>query len=58
MPIVDRPLTVLTCTGPFYPSPPPFPTFAPPADFDATVPLVAPEPEKDVNDKKEPDDAL
>lgn len=44
--------------GPFFPSPPPFPTFAPPADFDATVPLVAPEPEKDVNDKKEPDDAL
>lgn len=48
----------MTRTGPFYPSPPPFPTFVPPADFDATVPLVAPEPEKDVNDKKEPDDAL
>jgi large subunit ribosomal protein L3 len=44
--------------GPFFPSPPPFPTFVPSTDFDASQPLFAPVPEKDVHNKKEPDDAL
>lgn len=44
--------------GPFYPTPPPFPTFSPPADFDPTQPLFAPMGDVDVNNRKEPDDAL
>lgn len=41
--------------GPFYPTPPPFPTFVAPENFDPNVCLVAPVPDEDVGDKKEPE---